>query len=306
MKRPDLKRTRYGFTLVELLVVIGIIAVLISILLPALNRARASAQQVKCAAMIRQIAAATVMYANDNKGFIPPLRNHSGDTYGFSNHGYLQVNDWQNANPQIYVGANIGRLVATRYLGGGLPANWSGGGAPPSPVYRCTNGPDDSEDPNLNNRANYYYNFHMKASTSGVPGAAVELYRMWPRISGYGKSPKGEISLYNLATSSTSRGIYPQLMRALVADPIYSHTADGQGRGYATHLVGSTLAFNLGYADGSVRTARVKRNTPLPGSGEYKQTISIIQYMEAVADGAPTSGSYSYSDGTYASIPLLK
>jgi prepilin-type N-terminal cleavage/methylation domain-containing protein/prepilin-type processing-associated H-X9-DG protein len=67
-----------GFTLVELLVVIGIIALLVSILLPTLSSARQSAQTVVCASNQRQLALAAIMYADANEQSLPPGSAVSG------------------------------------------------------------------------------------------------------------------------------------------------------------------------------------------------------------------------------------
>jgi type II secretory pathway pseudopilin PulG len=82
---------------VELLVVIGIIAILIAILLPALSRARKQAAATKCVSNLRQLMMATIMYANDNKGFLP----YTGldDAPGKPTGGQYFANWLYNPNP---------------------------------------------------------------------------------------------------------------------------------------------------------------------------------------------------------------
>src|SRR5687767_463023 len=74
-KRSVRKRKRLpqrGFTLVELLVVIGIIALLISILLPSLAAAREQGNTIKCLSNLRQLAQAAAMYTSQNKSYLLP------------------------------------------------------------------------------------------------------------------------------------------------------------------------------------------------------------------------------------------
>ncbi len=76
-----MKRTRSAFTLIELLVVIAIIALILSILLPSLSRAKETAKRMKCQSNLKQIMTAQVMYMEDNGRVVPWINPHPQATW---------------------------------------------------------------------------------------------------------------------------------------------------------------------------------------------------------------------------------
>jgi len=114
-----MRQRRHAFTLVELLVVIGIIALLISVLMPALTAARGSAKLVKCQSDFKSIYNAVLFYANANKGMLPIASD---------------PNNWENQ------GTNAGNFIElSDMLGSPInDANQVEGVL--SPVFRCSEG----------------------------------------------------------------------------------------------------------------------------------------------------------------------
>lgn len=103
LTRVRSRQASAGFTLIEMLVVISIIALLISILLPALGAARRNAQAIVCASQIRQVGIAFAAYTTDNDDWFPPDLGHKVP--------WTSGNQWPVTLAHIYLNIRSGGTV---------------------------------------------------------------------------------------------------------------------------------------------------------------------------------------------------
>lgn len=159
------KTSHRGFTLIELLVVISIIAILVGLLLPAVQKVRESAARIQCANNLKQIGLASHNYHNDHDSLPPSRKTSSGATWAVLLLPYMeQANLYQqwSLSDDYYVQSELARRsVVKNYF---CPSRRSAPGSPSASIE----GDVPQGDPNLSHVPGALGDYAASVGTTGM------------------------------------------------------------------------------------------------------------------------------------------
>jgi prepilin-type N-terminal cleavage/methylation domain-containing protein/prepilin-type processing-associated H-X9-DG protein len=268
-------RPKHAFTLIELLVVISVISLLVSILLPALGKAREASRRASCLANVRGQVQAMYIYAADHKSLLPDnggpaFHQRTIDTPG-------AFNDATNPHP-----AGIGSLLFGNYLTS-MKAGFCSGdnGAPNSISY-------------LRALALGYNNLGtfrnaVRAGTVDVKFSYAVRTMRWARTGDYPallmgvSATAGDRYIY-----SYDRGVLAKFPAASLASDTFVQLATGSGQNYIRYFHREGL--NVAFADGHGRwvadnSANQLRNVELNYAGFIQDMRNITEDVWDALDG---------------------
>jgi prepilin-type N-terminal cleavage/methylation domain-containing protein/prepilin-type processing-associated H-X9-DG protein len=258
------QQCRRGFTLVELLVVIGIIAVLIAILLPALGKAQKQARTIQCMSNLRQIGLSFIQYVNEHKGRNPSYFSQANPTsMDFAWPGlikpYLPTVDYMNNGNVGNVNKNVLFCPEARNLNTGANISgwgnqwgywnvaWNGQYAPAGTSYLWMRDAGATNPAQTWWASSYGFNYWLYSLTTS-PGPATNYWRNFSDVRPSNLTPMFFDSIWvDVAPNETD--VIPQDLRG----------TKFSGTGQITRCIINRhqMAINIAFCDGSASTVRL-------------------------------------------------